>query len=224
MNRQSLKNCQLFEGMPKEQIDALLEQVNYELRTYSAKEVIVPEGNRLSHLMILTAGVIMAETSDANNSSQQIERIEAPSLIAPCFLFSKEGVLPTTIMAHTMVDMLVIGKTDFARLMQKNMMVLQNFMGIISAQNSFISDGVVYLTYKTIISKLANYLLNLMNEQKSTKIINPKTQQQMAEMFGVTRPALARTIGELVKEGTIYVKGKQIKILFSEKLAQHAKK
>ncbi|MFI3331362.1 MAG: Crp/Fnr family transcriptional regulator [Rikenellaceae bacterium] len=224
MIKHSLSSCQLFEGMNPDEIGSVVELINYELITYSTGDVVVLEGNRLSSLMVLLSGTLSAEASDNNKGAQQIEKVEAPSIIAPGFLFAKEIVMPTTIVADSTSELLVISKEQFASLMQQNTKVLYNFMSIISAQNSFISDHVVYLTYKTIISKLSNYLLNLMQEQKSSTVTNPKTQVQMAEMFGVTRPALARTIGELVREGAIYVKGKQIKILFSEKLIQYAKK
>lgn len=223
MIKQILSQCQLFEGMTPEQIGRILDQTRYTQRAYAESDVIVLQGNRLSHLLILCEGSISAETTD-NNNVLHVERVQAPSLIAPTFLFARDSVLPTTIMAHTSVELITIPKDSFAEALQRNSALLYNFMGIISAQNSFISEHVVYLTYKTIISKLSNYLLKLMEDQKSSIVINPKTQVQMAEMFGVTRPALARTMGELVKEGAIYVKGKRIEILFSEKLSQYAKK
>lgn len=40
----------------------------------------------------------------------------------------------------------------------------------------------------------------------------------MAEFFGVTRPALARVIGELEKEGVIQAERKEITITDREKL------
>ncbi len=224
MIKLSLINCQLFEGMNLDQIGLLLEELPHELVTYSVGDVIVLEGNRINSLMILVQGDLTAEANDSSGSSQKLETIESPSIIAPGFLFSKDSVMPSTIVANSTSELLMIGKDDFVDLLQRDKRMLFNFMNIISSQNSFISEHVVYLTYKTIISKLSNYLLKLMQEQKSTTIINPKTQVQMAEMFGVTRPALARTIGELVKEGAVYVKGKQIQILFSEKLTQYAKK
>ncbi len=64
MNKLSLTSCQLFEGMTLEQIDAVLESTNYEQRIYSIREVIVPEGNRLSSLMILTKGSLVAENPE----------------------------------------------------------------------------------------------------------------------------------------------------------------
>lgn len=224
MIRSVLPNCQLFEGMTPDLIERLLNQTHYTQRAYAEEDVIVLQGNRLSHLMILCEGSISAETTDNIHNVLHVERVEAPSLIAPSFLFARNSVLPTTIIAHTSVELITIPKDNFAEALQQNATLLYNFMGIISAQNSFISEHVVYLTYKTIISKLSNYLLKLMEDQKSLTVFNPRTQAQMAEMFGVTRPALARTMGELVKEGAIYVKGKRIEILFSEKLSQYAKK
>ena len=119
--------------------------------------------------------------------------------------------------------MLFVAREDFSRMMCENMEVMTNFMRIISTPNRFISDKVVYLTYKTMKGKFANFLLDQIEENGNTTFRNPLTQREMAEMFGVTRPALARAIGELADEGTIYVKGKEISVLFTEKLRQYAK-
>ena len=39
------------------------------------------------------------------------------------------------------------------------------------------------------------------------------TQNELSDFFGVARPSLARTIGDLEKEGFIEAKGKNIRII-----------
>lgn len=50
-----------------------------------------------------------------------------------------------------------------------------------------------------------------------------KTQEQLAEYFGVTRPSLARALGEMKDGGLIEIKRKEIKILDRNSLVQMLK-
>jgi CRP-like cAMP-binding protein len=70
---------------------------------------------------------------------------------------------------------------------------------------------------KTIKGKLAQYILSI-SKPGNHRVSLPKTQQEMAEFFGVTRPALARVMGELEKERIIQVKRKEFSITDLEKL------
>ena len=45
-----------------------------------------------------------------------------------------------------------------------------------------------------------------------------QTQQQLADLFGVTRPSLARVFGEMQKEGMIKIEKKTITLLDKTKL------
>lgn len=220
---QSLVNCTLFKDLNQEDISALLENYGYETRTYSRKEIIALKNSGYTNLMIVLDGIVMAETLDRSHNIIKVDRIVAPSLIAPTLLFAENNRLPVNLTARTPVSILRIEKGDFIKMMGASEKVMRNFLEIVSSANRFLSENVVYLTYKTIKGKFSNYLLELKEETGSNFLRNPLTQQEMADKFGVTRPALARAIGEMAAEGTIYVKGKEITILFTEKLLQYAK-
>ena len=53
----------------------------------------------------------------------------------------------------------------------------------------------------------------------SEKIILDKSQLQLAELFGVTRPSLGRAIQEMDREGIIEAHAKEIKILDKKRLS-----
>ena len=59
---------------------------------------------------------------------------------------------------------------------------------------------------------MAHFLLQQAEKQKDT-IELKSTQQQLADLFGVARPSLARVFGEMQREGLIRIQKKQITIL-----------
>lgn len=44
-------------------------------------------------------------------------------------------------------------------------------------------------------------------------VILPYSQEKLSDLFGVTRPALARAFGELVNQDILEIKGKKISVL-----------
>ena len=218
-----LSACRLFRGVDPERILPLLKEAGVRTRSYAKGDVIAPQGARHTQLLLLTEGTVSAETTDSLHNTLHVERISAPALIAPTCLFAENDRLPAGLTARTPVTILTLGRDAFSALLQREGDLLVNFLEILSSSNTFLSERVVYRTYKTMKGKFANYLLNLMEEQGSNELHNTLTQREMAEMFGVTRPALARAIGEMADEGSIYVQGKQITVLFPEKLKQYAK-
>ena len=65
--------------------------------------------------------------------------------------------------------------------------------------HNFLSQKLHFLSFKTIKGKVAHFFLTQAGE-KFHSIELKNTQQQLADLFGVTRPSLARVFGEMQKE------------------------
>jgi len=93
-----------------------------------------------------------------------------------------------------------------------NSQFLKNYLHIISTRAQFLSQKLHFLSFKTIREKVAHFLLQTTGEKyHSFELRN--TQQQLADLFGVTRPSLARVFGEMQKEGLIKIEKKTITLL-----------
>jgi len=105
------------------------------------------------------------------------------------------------------------------KLLQLNALILNNYLNTISTRAQFLSQKLKFLSFKTIKQKIAHYLLEKAGERLQTVEIQ-QSQGQLAEMFGVTRPSLARTLGEMCQEGLIETDRRYIKILNKERMNQ----
>lgn len=219
----NLTKCSLFDGIDSKDMDRIYSEYGFGSISYPAGEVFAIRGARYNALMISTSGTVRAETTDRQENTVKIERITSPAVITPALLYAENNVLQVNLTARTAVTIVTIEKENFTTLLTDEKTILENFLRMVSSPNRFASDNIVYLTFKTIKGKFANYLLDLSDRNSSHEFTNPLTQEQMAEVFSVTRPALARAIGELAAEGTIYVRGKRIEIRFIEKLRQYAR-
>ena len=93
----------------------------------------------------------------------------------------------------------------------------------ISTGTQYLTDKMKFLSFQTIKGKLAYFLVKMASDKKSDEFKINKTQQETAEIFGVTRPSLARTFKQLIDENLISVSAKDIKILNKKGLAKYLK-
>lgn len=208
-----LSKTVLFASLSPEEIEALLLEVGFKVKNVASGDVVGLAGDTLSGISILIKGSVRAEMLDFSGRAITIENLQAPNLLAPAFLFGKKGKLPVDIIARDDVELLFVNKTSFLKLMQLHTMVLSNFLDVVSGKTQFLAEKINFLSFKTIREKYIHFTLSHYKRTGQRKFALMQTQVQLAEFFGVSRPALAKVIAELNEEGMIKTKGKQVEII-----------
>lgn len=212
INYQLLMQCPVFRGLSEGETKFLLDKIHFQLRNFSKNEVIVVAGEQVRNLYIIISGSVKGEMIDYSGKTIKIEDIEAPKPLAPAFLFGRENKFPVTVTANNNGKILIIPVSEFLKLLQLNTQLLQNYLNNISTRTQFLSQKLHFLSFKTIKEKVAHFLLKQAgSEFHSIELKN--TQQQLADLFGVTRPSLARVFGEMQKEGLIKMERKTVTLL-----------
>lgn len=207
-----LSKSPVFRGIKAEEIPILLNNVNYKIKRYQKGEVIALRDDPCNNLMIVIKGSVKGEMLDFSGKIIKIEDIEAPRAIASAFLFGNNNRLPVDVVANEEAHILLIHKASVIQLFQTNQVFLNNYLNSISDRAQFLSKKLYSLSFKTIKGKLAQYILSL-SKPDQTKVYFPGTQQELSEFFGVTRPALARVLREMVDKKIIEVHRKEINIV-----------
>jgi len=215
-----LQNSPVFRGINPAEIEEILSKINHQLRTYKSGTMICQSGDECNNLVTVIEGSVKGEMTDLSGKLIKIEDIDAPKHLAAAFIFGSNNRYPVNVIANSDVKLLYIQRESFIILLQSNKVILQNYLDIISNRTQFLSNKIRFLSFKTIKSKIAHFILELSKQQSSNSIFLPKTQKELAEFFGVTRPSLARIIGELEKDEIIVAKGKQIEIVDRKGLTQ----
>lgn len=208
----ALTQCPLFKDIPYEEINKLVGE-GFGVRQFKENEIIVSQGTVYSTLLIIIEGEVVGEMNDFSGKTVVIETINAPNLIAPAILYCEQNKIPVNVVAKTYVRVLPISREDLSHILQSNIKVLNNFLRLISERSKFLSDKVRLLRFGTIKSKFSGYLLDLYSRKQSLNFTIEHSQQELADMFGVSRPALAKTIGQMIDEGLIWSSNKEYKIL-----------
>ena len=217
MNYQLLTKCPVFRGISEKRTEELLTNIHFQLKSYSKNDVVAIAGEEITHLYIILAGSVRGEMIDYSGKTIKIEDIEAPRPLATAFLFGSENKFPVTVSANSNVKILAVPISEFLKLLQMDVDILKNYLNSISSRTQFLSQKLHFLSFKTIKEKVAHFLLQKAGERlHSVELKN--TQQQLADLFGVTRPSLARVMAEMQREKLIITEKKTVTLLNKQKL------
>lgn len=209
----------IFKGISEEELAGLFGQIHYQVKVYQKNDLIVSGGDICDRLLIVQKGSVKAEMNDYSGKTIKIEDLSVPQPLASAFLFGRQNQFPVTVSANSEVEMVSIPKAEFVKLLQLNSLILNNYLNTISTRAQFLSQKLKFLSFKTIKQKIAHFLLEKAGDRLLT-IELQQSQEQLAEMFGVARPSLARTLGEMIQEGLIETQRRSIRILDKDRMNQ----
>ena len=218
MDYSLLSNAPLFKHMTPDDVETILAATFFRVKKFQAGSLISQSGEPVNSLMVVTKGVVKGEMVDYTGRVIKIEDIPAPGAIASAFMFGNRNKFPVNVVAVSDVELLLIEKPDFLKLLMKKDIILVNFLDMISNRSQFLSEKIKFLNFKTIKGKLAHYILQKAGKEKSSVNLD-MTQSDLAEFFGVARPSVARALSGMEADGYIEAKGKNIHIFDKEGLA-----
>ncbi len=212
MNYQLISQCPLFRGIPIHENEKLFGKITFQIKNFVKNEIVVCYGDKVTHLFIIIQGSVKGEMTDYSGKTVKIEDIEAPRPLAAAFIFGKNNSYPVTVTANNEVKILAIPIPEFLKMLQLSTKLLKNYLHSISTRAQFLSQKLHFLSFKTIKEKMAHYLLQKTGERLHSIELNT-TQQQLADLFGVARPSLARVFSEMQQEGLIKIEKRTVTLL-----------
>ena len=215
-----LVNNPLFRGITPERLFADLEEISFHTRSYKKGEILAQQGAVCNRLVILTKGSVRGEMIDYSGRLIKVEDIAAPRAIAPLFLFGEENRYPVEVTANEPTEVIELPKSSVLSLFRKNEQFLENYMNLSANYARTLSDKLFFMSFKTIRQKLASYLLRLYKQQQQTHITLDRSQQELSDYFGVSRPSLARELAHMLEDGLLIADRKHITILQKEQLVR----
>jgi CRP/FNR family transcriptional regulator, dissimilatory nitrate respiration regulator len=207
-----LRKLSLFENMPKDEVESLVNTVPFTTKEIPRGGTILFQGNHYTDLFILARGSAYAERIDVSGKTMTIHTLHAPEVLAPGVLFSRNDDLPGSVIAETDATFYIVSRQNVGVLCTQSTQFRDNFLRLISDRFVFISRRMTFLSFTTIKGKVAQYLLTLDGSDMGTVVL-PVTMEELAGYFGVTRPSVSRVFIELERNGLIRKDKKRVEIL-----------
>ena len=210
----------LFRGLSKSEIGEIIRKIRHQVKEFTEGDVAAYAGDECNHLMIIVKGSMVGEMMDFEGKVLRIEHLKAPDTVATAFLFGENHSLPVNVVAMEETRVLLIPRQDLLELFHQNQQVLHNYLDILTNRTQHLSKQIKLLGLNTIKGKLAHYLLEQKKKQQTDTFKIPHTQNELAEMFGVIRPSVARSLKEMSDDEIITTKGKNITIIDGKRLSE----
>ncbi|MDO6355519.1 Crp/Fnr family transcriptional regulator [Caloramator sp. CAR-1] len=214
----NIKISKLFNNINAEDINDILKNINYNIRSYKKNQIVAFEGDLCSGVGIIINGCLLVKKILPSGNEVTITHLIQGDIFGEALIFSDKHTFPSTIIATKDSEILFISRESIIDICKINLIFLTNFMKLLSNKLFLLDNKINYLSYKTIREKIANYIYNEYKRQNNLKIILPCTRKEMAEMFGIPRPSLSREMIKMKKEGIINFNKNIVEILNLNKL------
>ena len=188
-----LQRFELFSSCSEEMLQELL-SLPYRRKEYKTGDRVVSVGDTCDWLMLLAEGTVESRMGAQSGKEVVIEKMQAPMILAPAFLFAKNHTIPVEVAMTTDGVVWYIHREAFFKFMTAHPEILKQFLEILSDRSHFLSNKVRSFAVKSLRDRVLDYI------RQHGAITNVA---EAAEMLGVARPSLSRLIADLQDEGLL---------------------
>ena len=188
-----LQRFELFSSCSEEMLQELL-SLPYRRKEYKTGDRVVSVGDTCDWLMLLAEGEGESRMGAQSGKEVVIEKMQAPMILAPAFLFAKNHTIPVEVSMMTDGVVWYIHREAFFKFMTVHPEVLKQFLEVLSDRSHFLSGKVRSFAVKSLRDRVLDYI------RQHGAITNVA---EAAEMLGVARPSLSRLLADLQDEGLL---------------------
>jgi len=209
---QLVYSCFLFENIPQERVDRLLEE-GAQLCSYKKGDIIFDREHYTPSLGIVLSGAVLV-LSPSGSRSLIMRELGPGDIFGVAGLFVEETDYVTTLTAKSPCRVLFISQDLLRRAMAADFTLVENYIRFLSGRLRFLNRKISGLAACTAEEALAIYLSGLDSE------VRVPSYSRLAEELGLGRASLYRALDSLEKSGHIRRMGHVIHVLDPEGLKE----
>jgi len=214
----ALNQCRLFAHLSAEDAEDRIAEIPHRHRSFAEGEIIAFKGDAYEELFILLKGTLSAEISDIRGRVLKVETLKAPTMVAAGIVFAERSILPVRLTATEPGTLLILPRSSLIDLAQRDSRILMGLLQDSGNRIRFLADKLRFVQMNSLEEKIAIYFTEQAEFQGRPVIELPYSIEALSELFGVTRPALSRSIGRLVDDGVLERRGRAFRIVDAEEL------
>ena len=203
------RGTDLFKGFAPSEVESLLYRFSGATKPVEKNETVALAGLEANRLFVVVSGRLRVYEKTANEHQIFVREICAGEVLGLWILFTPEiSCWPGTIVAAEPSVLISLDMPVVRQMMERAEPAMARFSSNVSKilAREFFSAWrkMTVMNAPTIEAKIQMYLTGLNNETGKTGVVKiPFDRERMAEYFGVTRPALSRSLGHLRDRGLL---------------------
>lgn len=212
--KEKIKNVSLFSTLSEVELAGIASLA--ETRIFPKGALIIGQEEEGNYFFIIAKGLVKVVLLGEDGKETILTTLGKGSFFGEMALFSD---MSRSASVFTMEDteLLTISKKDFIKLIQKHPQVSIHLLKELSNRLRRADERIGYITLLDIYQRVIQIILqhaqtNGVYDAKKIVIENRPTNQDIANMIGVSRETVSRVISSLAKAGSLAVSGKKIVI------------
>jgi len=215
-----LHGNEFFSNLNNEEIEKLILNITYSVKTYRKGEIIANEEDDCNSLGFVLDGTIEIQRIYLSGKQITLKRLSNGDVFGEALIFSKKSKYPSTVISFSESSILYISKADILKLCTMDEKVLGNFMSSLSNKIFILNSKIKSIAFKSIKHKVINFILEQAKNQKSEIITLQESKEEIASSLGIPRPSLSRELMNLRDLNYIEFNRNIIKILNPKELEE----
>ena len=214
------RGADLFKGFSPSEVESLLYRSNGVKKTAAKNGVVAHAGLEANRLFVVVSGRLRVYEKTAHEHQIFVRELCTGEVLGLGILFTPEiSCWPGTVVAAEPSVLISLDMAVVKQMMERAEPAMARFslnVSKILAREFFSAwRKMTVMNAPTIESKIQMYRETLDNESGNTGNVKlPFNRERMAEYFGVTRPALSRSLGHLRDRGLISWRKNEFRINF----------
>lgn len=214
------RGADLFRGFSSSEVDSLLYRFGGVKKSVAKGETVALAGLEATRLFVVVSGRLRVYEKTARDHQIFVREICTGEVLGLWILFTPEITCwPGTVVAAEPGLLISLDMSVVRQMMEMAAPEMARFSSNVSKilAREFFSAWrkMTVMNAPTIEAKIQMYLTELDNETGKTGVVKvPFDRERMAEYFGVTRPALSRSLGHLRDRGLISWRKNEFRINF----------
>lgn len=196
--------------LKKSELQELFDKSN--LVKYNAKETVLKQGTRTSHLMLIKEGMVKIYKENRNDRNQILRLSKKNDFIGMTSIFGAES-FHFSASSVERTEIWFIDFDVFKNILLRNSKYAIKMLELLSEENLFTTDRLLGQIAKQLPGRIADVLLYFSEDiYHSTKFTIPLTRRELAELAGTTKESFIRTLTEFKNDKIINIKGSSFDI------------
>ena len=204
---ETLKRIQLFSGVSKLEISAMLNCLEARLHTFSKGDYVFREGEHIDCITVLVEGKLLIQHNDFWGNRNIVNIIRVGEVFGEAYVAPESGTLLNDVIAEeeSIVIFFDIKKilTMCPSACRFHSIVVQNLFFSISEKNRKLVQKIGHMSKRSTRSKLLSYLSEEAKRHNNSQFTIPFTRQQLADFLCVDRSAMSNELCKMRDEGLL---------------------
>lgn len=197
----ALKTFPLFNGLGDDRLAAIAQHAL--MRRVARGQAVVHAGDRTDYVYFVLTGTLKVLVSDEDGREVILTMLGQGELFGEMGVFDEQP-RSASVVAVSPVDLVVIAKSDFRRMMQENFDIAWRIMSNLAERLRTADRKIESLALMDVYGRVARLLLEMAEDVEGERIVQRKiSKQDIAKMIGASREMVSRVMKDLGLRGLI---------------------